>query len=548
MNIRKFNIAFFLVFLQFLVCSNNILAQDYKQKLKDGAVELIDKRTESSKTFKNPDGSYTTLLFTYRIHREVQPGVFEEADDLTDLYKYVVCAYRTPNLNYFLVSPPSSIARFGYWNAGGFAEGAYRNYFWWNTSPIPSGATISSTSLDLYRSLQCGSPQVTNYYLKHINTNWGSNPPEGNAQGIWSDCGDGVTYFSTNSSQQSFDFISDNSQNSAFKNDLQSRLSDRWMALGFLNSDESNCIYFKGYSNDILIVNWTAPQQLCVTPLNWAAPSTGGSQQINVTNCGGGVSFAYHIINVPGWLTTAPPGWIQTPNPFTITASPNYTGCSRNGTVTVEAQGINGSPQTVNISQSPAATIILPNQEVQGLELYVATNWIQANTFVVGQGGNVPNLTLKAGNYVELNPGFTALEGCNFEASIWACQGPLAQLNALSSDDRIRTTDLEKNVIHNTRNVEVPTENNLFQNYPNPFNLVTSIKYALREDTYVELKIYDLLGREVATLVNEYQIASVRNITWNGKNSLGDDISSGLYFYKLVTNNYTKILKMIVIK
>ena len=73
-----------------------------------------------------------------------------------------------------------------------------------------------------------------------------------------------------------------------------------------------------------------------------------------------------------------------------------------------------------------------------------------------------------------------------------------------------------------------PWKFELSQNYPNPFNPVTTIKYELAEEVPVRLKIYNLLGEEIETLINEPQAAGSHNIEWDGSN-----FSSGLYLYTI---------------
>jgi len=79
----------------------------------------------------------------------------------------------------------------------------------------------------------------------------------------------------------------------------------------------------------------------------------------------------------------------------------------------------------------------------------------------------------------------------------------------------------------------LPLNYELSQNYPNPFNPETQIKFALPMDSRVELKIYDILGREVTTLVNENLRAGFHIALWNGRNSLGQTVATGVYFYRL---------------
>lgn len=88
-----------------------------------------------------------------------------------------------------------------------------------------------------------------------------------------------------------------------------------------------------------------------------------------------------------------------------------------------------------------------------------------------------------------------------------------------------------------------PNEYFLSQNYPNPFNPSTNIKFGLREAGFVSLKTYDILGEEVAILVNEYKTAGNYEISFDNS-----QLSSGTYIYRLVTNNYSETRKMILEK
>ena len=89
----------------------------------------------------------------------------------------------------------------------------------------------------------------------------------------------------------------------------------------------------------------------------------------------------------------------------------------------------------------------------------------------------------------------------------------------------------------------LPTEFVLYQNYPNPFNPVTTIYYDLPEQGFVSLIIYDFLGREVATLANEEQIAGSYNIEFDGS-----ELSSGVYYNTLKSGTFKKTLKMLLLK
>lgn len=94
----------------------------------------------------------------------------------------------------------------------------------------------------------------------------------------------------------------------------------------------------------------------------------------------------------------------------------------------------------------------------------------------------------------------------------------------------------------NNNSSKIPSEYKLEQNYPNPFNPTTVINYQLPVSNYVKLVVYDLLGQEVLTLVNEKQAAGNHKVVFDGSN-----ISSGVYFYKLTAgNDFTETKKIIL--
>ncbi len=88
-----------------------------------------------------------------------------------------------------------------------------------------------------------------------------------------------------------------------------------------------------------------------------------------------------------------------------------------------------------------------------------------------------------------------------------------------------------------------PTEFSLSQNYPNPFNPTTSFEYSLAENSFVAVKVYDVLGREVATLVNSNKDAGKYRLDFDASN-----LPSGLYIYELRTENFVQTRKMMLMK
>jgi polyhydroxybutyrate depolymerase len=102
--------------------------------------------------------------------------------------------------------------------------------------------------------------------------------------------------------------------------------------------------------------------------------------------------------------------------------------------------------------------------------------------------------------------------------------------------------------IHIENEGQHPTAFALLQNYPNPFNPVTTIRYDLPQESHVHLVIYDILGREVKTIVNSKEQAGYRSVRWDGLNSYGQEVSAGMYFYRLETSDFSKVQKMVLLK
>lgn len=92
-------------------------------------------------------------------------------------------------------------------------------------------------------------------------------------------------------------------------------------------------------------------------------------------------------------------------------------------------------------------------------------------------------------------------------------------------------------------NIFLPDEYKLYQNYPNPFNSITIIRWQQPEPKFTNLTIYDVLGKEIKTLVNEYLSQGTHEVSFNA-----DDLSSGIYYYQLKTDDFFSVSKMILIK
>ncbi|MCB9249429.1 MAG: T9SS type A sorting domain-containing protein [Ignavibacteriales bacterium] len=118
---------------------------------------------------------------------------------------------------------------------------------------------------------------------------------------------------------------------------------------------------------------------------------------------------------------------------------------------------------------------------------------------------------------------------------------------ALSLEKINELYDFSTNIV-NEKNNTLPTFTRLYQNYPNPFNGQTQIEYDINSNSEVSLIIYDLLGRRMNTLVNEAENPGKYSVTWDSKDSNGNQLASGIYFIRFKANNYFDTKKIILLQ
>ena len=94
----------------------------------------------------------------------------------------------------------------------------------------------------------------------------------------------------------------------------------------------------------------------------------------------------------------------------------------------------------------------------------------------------------------------------------------------------------------------IPDEFALHQNYPNPFNPLTQIKYDLPEDAVVSVNIFDLMGRNIKTLMSSQQSAGYHSIKWDATNNYGETVSAGMYLYIIQAGEFRQTKKMLLLK
>ena len=160
---------------------------------------------------------------------------------------------------------------------------------------------------------------------------------------------------------------------------------------------------------------------------------------------------------------------------------------------------------------------------------------------------------IEAGNNLEL----AVFEGTVAQGSSGGSALVVAGGGSLAVSDQ-SAQNLAVNVINNGwdgstlgSELSLPGVYSLEQAYPNPFNPSTTINYTLEENSEVSIIVYDLMGREVRTLVNEFQLSnggSTHSVVWNGTDNSGQMASSGIYIYRMVSNDFTKSHRITLMK
>jgi hypothetical protein len=97
-------------------------------------------------------------------------------------------------------------------------------------------------------------------------------------------------------------------------------------------------------------------------------------------------------------------------------------------------------------------------------------------------------------------------------------------------------------------NTTIPNQFELYQNYPNPFNPVTKLRYAIPKNGLVTINIYDMLGRQVKTLINQTKNAGYKSVIWDATNDYGKPVSAGVYLYQIRAGEFVQTKKMVVLK
>ena len=175
-------------------------------------------------------------------------------------------------------------------------------------------------------------------------------------------------------------------------------------------------------------------------------------------------------------------------------------------------------------------------REFQFNDKYVRTNFINENTgFIVGLKGKMLKSTDQGISWIEYTKAESFLNDIDFiDNNLGFIAGDLGLIKKTTTGGVIAVQNISSSV---------PSGYILRQNYPNPFNPNTVITYDLPANNFVTLKIFDIIGKEIMTLVNSDQQAGIYNVEFKGEN-----LPSGIYFYKLILNDLSETRKMVLLK
>ena len=211
-----------------------------------------------------------------------------------------------------------------------------------------------------------------------------------------------------------------------------------------------------------------------------------------------------------------------------VMLSAQYTGGNGGGAI---ASSLANAPLPVELA---SFTSIVSGQNIK-------LNWVTALE-QNNSGFDIERKTI-AGNFAKV--GFLQGHGTVTIPSNYSFEDKNLQTGKYSY--RLKQIDnngnFEYHNLNGTVEIGIPAKFNLSQNYPNPFNPVTKINFDLPKDANVKITVFDITGREIKTLVNEVRTAGYYTVLFDAS-----EISSGVYFYRIITGEFNKTNRMVLIK
>jgi len=302
---------------------------------------------------------------------------------------------------------------------------------------------------------------------------------------------------------------------------------------------------------DIAVGVTSEPQTFTITNNGTAVLTIG-----NITLSGANES-EFTLI-VPEVLNIAPEGTLE----FTVSFSPVSTGAKTASLSITHNAG--GSPATVALTGNGTAPVFSISPTSHIFEETTTGTISEAQTFTITNSGTAiltintialsgtdeseftltaPDLpwAINAGGNHSFTVSFTPVTTGAKTASVNITH------NAEGSPHSVTLTGTGTPV-SDFDEVSLPAVTALAGNYPNPFNPETTIRFSLARESRVEISIYSINGQLVRSLVNGSYGAGVHSAMWNGRDSIGRPVSSGVYFYRMTTSGYSSVRKMVLLK
>ncbi|MCL4279534.1 MAG: T9SS type A sorting domain-containing protein, partial [Ignavibacteriaceae bacterium] len=166
--------------------------------------------------------------------------------------------------------------------------------------------------------------------------------------------------------------------------------------------------------------------------------------------------------------------------------------------------------------------------EVSQGDFWVLINWLATTPGAPGIGADTDPPIDNRSMYYLTSSGWVTIAGVDIMVTAYVSDQPVG--------------------VENNNDKNIPLTFDLKQNYPNPFNPSTVIAYQIPQSEFVTLEIYNSIGEKVRTLVNGNQETGFYQVQWDGKNNSGNQLSSGVYLYRLSAGNYTNVMKMVLLR
>ena len=182
--------------------------------------------------------------------------------------------------------------------------------------------------------------------------------------------------------------------------------------------------------------------------------------------------------------------------------------------------------------------------------------WTQLNGCTESMIDTLPNTNTTDGSYVVSHKN---INGVN-DNEVWLYEvvngghewpGAYGNMDINASEEIWNFFTL---VVEDSSNIHIenegqhPTAFALLQNYPNPFNPTTTLRYDIPENSHVTITIYDMLGRQVKTLINQTQDSGFKSVIWDATNDYGKPVSAGVYLYQIQAGEFVQTRKMVLLK